>query len=813
MSPIRYRDLLYGAIELPGWMKPFLRMPELLRLKGVRLSNVDSLDYKDFGSANRYDHAIGVAYLAGIVCRRMQLQKKDAIHLQLAALLHDVGSPPFGHTVERVIGTVDHEAEAWRVLGVNYSDRDSIDGPAAGDLSSFGKLCDQLNRESQAGIQPEKVAEYIIGEGEFGYLINGTIDLDNIDNVLRGCYYLGLGTSGDLARELALWLSSLGGPPREGLLDVWPARAWTGFKNTYYRMFFDTSIDEVGRQAHLEFLFREGFRLGLSSEQVLRSTDDDSLRLLHEFGLNLESEAGDLLRRQVQRYKDHAGPELLARIEIADYSQIRLLSRPGTLMWMESSLRRAGLLPCLFFSKRRFAETDAPRGLFEAPNGVLYVFSLGKAEPDRDKSWKVWREERLQIDGNLNSTIERKVYELLESVPPVSASVYSSDLIKSKLESWGDWSFRVSRNDSLHPYPSTFVHAIPSALARSLGLADGLILDPFCGSGQTLIEAAKIGAEAVGVDVNEVALLSSKVRCSYLSREELDSVRSFRLDALDAFNGAEAPKFQGVEKWHDGLTISQLAAIRSFVFSVESEELQNFYKLAFSSILTSCTARRGKQHGWFADNTPLARGEVTPPYVDARKLFVERISRNARILENGYAWFERRGLDAKRELGKVSVAKGDSTNSSGNAWGIDDGCLDAIITSPPYLCMSDYTLGQRLSYYWLWPDKLEEDFALEVGSRRARNRAMETRAKYLEAMDRFAMLSRQLLRSRGFVAMVLGAPSASVFADDDLIGLVEKRFLDRGFEEFWSTWRSISWHRNHGYERLRKEKVIVLRRI
>lgn len=61
---LRFSDLLYGRIELPPWLAPFLRIPEFVRLRGIRLSNVDSIDFKDFGSANRWEHGIAVAYLA-----------------------------------------------------------------------------------------------------------------------------------------------------------------------------------------------------------------------------------------------------------------------------------------------------------------------------------------------------------------------------------------------------------------------------------------------------------------------------------------------------------------------------------------------------------------------------------------------------------------------------------------------------------------------------------------------------------------------------------------------------------------------------
>ena len=61
---IEFSDILYGKISLPDWIVPFLRVPEFVRLRGVRLSNVDSFQFKDFNGPTRWDHCIAVAALA-----------------------------------------------------------------------------------------------------------------------------------------------------------------------------------------------------------------------------------------------------------------------------------------------------------------------------------------------------------------------------------------------------------------------------------------------------------------------------------------------------------------------------------------------------------------------------------------------------------------------------------------------------------------------------------------------------------------------------------------------------------------------------
>ena len=51
------------------------------------------------------------------------------------------------------------------------------------------------------------VATFVDGNGDFGPLISGSIDLDNIDNVYRLAYHIGLVRSGEVPLALASALS------------------------------------------------------------------------------------------------------------------------------------------------------------------------------------------------------------------------------------------------------------------------------------------------------------------------------------------------------------------------------------------------------------------------------------------------------------------------------------------------------------------------------------------------------------------------------------------------------------------------------
>src|SRR3954447_1786415 len=65
----------------------------------------------------------------------------------------------------------------------------------------------------------------------------------------------------------------------------------------------------------------------------------------------------------------------------------------------------------------------------------------------------------------------------------------------------------------IHWYPAKMFHRIPRAILGALEFESKLvILDPFCGSGTVLLEGMLKGHAVMGVDVNPIARLISKVK-------------------------------------------------------------------------------------------------------------------------------------------------------------------------------------------------------------------------------------------------------------------------------------------------------------
>ena len=100
---------------------------------------------------------------------------------------------------------------------------------------------------------------------------------------------------------------------------------------------------------------------------------------------------------------------------------------------------------------------------------------------------------------------------------------------------------------SLHPYPAKFPPQLPRTVLKKYGSADMTVLDPFCGSGTTLVEARLLGFNAVGVDVNGLSTLLSKVKATPLTNCEIQEIKEFikRVEAEQAKCAGEADRRLG----------------------------------------------------------------------------------------------------------------------------------------------------------------------------------------------------------------------------------------------------------------------------
>lgn len=274
-------DPLYGAFELPSLASRLVMAPEIRRLSQIRLLNSLTPSLATLGELRRFSHTLGVLHLFSFWKSRHadQFSRKDLDALEAAILLHDVATPPFGHLFEYILKEKqgwDHEQASSELFRRHHAPENFGHQIFAGQTPKVYRLIQKLNIDHTA------IDEILKKRHQLHALIMGSVDFDNIDNVWRMAWSLGLNARIEDARELAseISVSSNGNlvVPRSsrGLLAKWAALR----KSVYEILIFDPST--VAGQAILTKAFRIAINEGFLSGESWTLTDEELLSELQK---------------------------------------------------------------------------------------------------------------------------------------------------------------------------------------------------------------------------------------------------------------------------------------------------------------------------------------------------------------------------------------------------------------------------------------------------------------------------------------------------------------------------------------------------
>jgi len=288
-----------------------------------------------------------------------------------------------------------------------------------------------------------------------------------------------------------------------------------------------------------------------------------------------------------------------------------------------------------------------------------------------------------------------------------------------------------------HHWTAKFIPQIPRRIIEMYADPGDIILDPFMGSGTTLVEAARLGYDSWGTDINPLAVKIARAKTARINEKQLGDFIAW-LDEAKREPGRHSAKsahlFDSSDKWFRDDVARAIRATLNRVRRLD-DATRNFVEVGLSDLLKGMSNAR-------LDQTVPALPK-TPRYTDKKHYHV--------LVDNetrGIAPFQRLAAQLRR----MQVALADlHANGTGRA----EPCLhDArdlaslgrraqlAITSPPYWNAQNYQGLHRLSFGVLG---LPSPGTAEIG-RRAQD--------YLPDMDTVTAQLTQVLD--GYFAIVIG---------------------------------------------------------
>lgn len=266
----------------------------------------------------------------------------------------------------------------------------------------------------------------------------------------------------------------------------------------------------------------------------------------------------------------------------------------------------------------------------------------------------------------------------------------------------------------LFRYPAKFHPPVARELLERFTVPGGTVLDPFCGSGTLLVEAAMLGRHAVGVDVDPLAVFVSRAKTSLINLAELTHVAKGLLRRLAKYRRAAVeydrltfadlrprqlqaellrhhaviPAIPNIQHWFRNYVCVDLANTRAAIYRTRcSPAVKDLLVLSFGAIIRAASN---------ADPVPVSGLEVTAHMrrleargrrIDPFTLFEQRLRRCMRAIDE----YQQHAIAAP------TVLQGDATRLF-ETWATP---VDAVITSPPYHNAVDYYRRHTLEMYWL----------------------------------------------------------------------------------------------------------------
>lgn len=270
----------------------------------------------------------------------------------------------------------------------------------------------------------------------------------------------------------------------------------------------------------------------------------------------------------------------------------------------------------------------------------------------------------------------------------------------------------------IHEYKGKFNPQVVRALLNILHVERGeTILDPFCGSGTSLVESQYYGVNAVGTDINKLAVFISntKIKALNINATDIDIAKKYilkeyqnRITEFDVANFSESNRIEYLKKWFPEDILNTIECLRIIIEDYQSVDIGDLFKVTISNILRDYSLQEPADFRIRKRKSPFPEENM-----------ITRLSKEIdKISELIDANIQNPSRDTKAESINCDIRDLKKNEK------YRDIKFKAAITSPPYATALPYIDTQRLSLVWLNFCEPQEIMALEsslIGSRELNN--------------------------------------------------------------------------------------------
>jgi hypothetical protein len=233
------------------------------------------------------------------------------------------------------------------------------------------------------------------------------------------------------------------------------------------------------------------------------------------------------------------------------------------------------------------------------------------------------------------------------------------------------------------------------------------VMDPFAGSGTTLLTAQWEGMHPIGIDVNPFFSFVQKTKLDWFKYDLLDVKK--KIDFLAGINcdvpvSLEPPQLSSFARKERAVfskrTLDQLLCFKEQINTIQEGLTKNFLRLGLASILESVSLVKKDGKG-----LKFVQGKKPP---SVKSAFLKKL----REMLSDLMYIRHASFGRSSDYGKIEGEALNFDNRSADEFRthLPEPSIDFVMFSPPYLNTFDYTEVYKLELWFLDFVKDYEDF-------------------------------------------------------------------------------------------------------
>ncbi len=245
---------------------------------------------------------------------------------------------------------------------------------------------------------------------------------------------------------------------------------------------------------------------------------------------------------------------------------------------------------------------------------------------------------------------------------------------------------------SYYTYPAKFIPQLASRLILEHSKPNDIVVDPFMGSGTTMVESIVNCRKCTGADINEVAYLATKVKITPLNIDvlqktyiELQEKIYYCNFIFESYVNTSAIH-EKIDYWFKPQSKAILSNILYYINDIVDRDVKDFFLLAFAQILKTASI-------WLQKSIKPTRDKHKKE-VDIIKLFLQQ---SKKMIEKHKSYCSMLTSEMLSHIQHyVNIVCGDSRNLP-----LQNDSAKLIVTSPPYVTSYEYADLHQLPAIWL----------------------------------------------------------------------------------------------------------------